>query len=206
MGHKKMFSAKKNKNKNGYTLVEAIASLALTAVLLAAATILLTQSLRLHQRLRTASDALMVSEIILDKVTGEIAGAKNNRHEGSTVIVSSEGSLGTPSVTLTTRADRRVEITSDQTEEGAGIVLLYPPTKADPEETFWTLDEKLYLGYGIDGLEFELLDKADGSRTNVIRVSLRIRNKKTGLTYARSRSVACSYFVTEEDILRIRTE
>ena len=52
----------------------------------------------------------------------------------------------------------------------------------------------------------ELLDKADGSRTNVIRVSLRIRNKKTGLTYARSRSVACSYFVTEEDILRIRTE
>lgn len=206
MRHKKMSLAKKHRDENGYTLVEAIASLALTALLLAAATILLTQSLRLHERLRAASDALMVSEIILDKVTGEIAGAKNNGHEDSTVIVAAEGSLGSPSVTLTTKEDRRVEITSDQTEEGAGLVLLYPPTKADPEETLWTLDEKLYQGYGIDGLGFEQLARADGSPTNVIRVSLRLCSKKTGRTYARSRSVACSYFVTEEDIQRIRTE
>ena len=129
MGHKDMIKMKKGE-EGGYTLLEMIVSLALTAILLASATVLLTQSLRLHERLRAATDALLVSEIILDKVTGEIAGAKNNGYEGSTVVIASEGSRGCPSVTLTTRGGRRVEITSDQTEEGAGLLLVFSPTKS----------------------------------------------------------------------------
>ena len=205
MGHKDMIKMKKGE-EGGYTLLEMIVSLALTATLLASATVLLTQSLRLHERLRAATDALLVSEIILDKVTGEIAGAKNNGYEGSTVVIASEGSRGCPSVTLTTRGGRRVEITSDQTEEGAGLLLVFSPTKADPKETFWTLDEKLYQGYRLEELDFEPLSRKDGSRTNVIRVSVKLCNEKTGSTYARSRSVACSHFVTEEDLERILTE
>lgn len=197
---------KAKKRTEGYTLLEMIVSLALTAILLASATVLLTQSLRLHERLRAATDALLVSEIILDKVTGEIAGAKNNGYEGSTVVIASEGSRGCPSVTLTTRGDRRVEITSDQTEEGVGLLLVFSPTKADPKETLWTLDEKLYQGYRLEELDFEPLSRKDGSRTNVIRVSVKLCNEKTGSTYARSRSVACSHFVTEEDLERILTE
>ena len=205
MGHKDMIKMKKGE-EGGYTLLEMIVSLALTAILLASATVLLTQSLRLHERLRAATDALLVSEIILDKVTGEIAGAKNNGYEGSTVVIASEGSRGCPSVTLTTRGGRRVEITSDQTEEGAGLLLVFSPTKADPKETLWTLDEKLYQGYRLEELDFEPLSRKDGSRTNVIRVSVKLCNEKTGSTYARSRSVACSHFVTEEDLARILTE
>ena len=205
MGHKDMIKMKKGE-EGGYTLLEMIVSLALTAILLASATVLLTQSLRLHERLRAATDALLVSEIILDKVTGEIAGAKNNGYEGSTVVIASEGSRGCPSVTLTTRGGRRVEITSDQTEEGAGLLLVFSPTKADPKETLWTLDEKLYQGYRLEELDFEPLSRKDGSRTNVIRVSVKLCNEKTGSTYARSRPVACSHFVTEEDLERILTE
>ncbi|MDO4327892.1 MAG: hypothetical protein Q4C66_00960 [Lachnospiraceae bacterium] len=195
-----------NLGQNGYTMVEAIVSFALTGMFLTAAGIILSQSLRLHYRMKSTIDAVTVSDILLDKITGEIAGAKNSRYPGSTVILTLEGRNGCPSIIFTNREDRIVEITRTGEEGNPYLLLWYYPTKFDPEENPWTYDEKLYQGFVIQELNFEALEREVGIPSNVIRVSLTLHNPRSGFTYSVSRAVPCYQFETEEDCERILVE
>ncbi len=177
---------------------------ALTGMFLVSLGAILTQSIRMHYRIKSTNDAVMVSDILFDKITGEIAGAENSGYAGSRVVLEAEGRTGCPSITFTNREDRMVEITRTGEEGNPYLLLWYYPTKAHPDENLWTYDENLYQGFVIQDLEFEKLDREDGSSSNVIRVSLTLCNPKTGFTYSASRSTPCYQFRTKDDQERIQ--
>lgn len=194
------------KARKGYTLVEVIVSFALTGMFLAAASVMIAQSIRLHDRMKSTIDAVTVSDILLDKVAGEITGAENSGYAGSKVILAAEGRNGCPSITLTNREDRTVEITRTEEEGNPYLLLWYYPTRENPEAAPWTYDKKLYQGFVIEALDFERLERENGIPSNVIRISLTIRNEKSGFTYSSSRAAPCYQFETEEDWERIVVE
>lgn len=197
---------KYKKRIKGYTLVEAMVSFALTGIFLVSAAAILSQSIRLHYRMKSTADAVVVSDILLDKITGEIAGAKNSKTSVSGVILTSEGRTGCPSILLTNREDRMVEITRTEEEGNPYLLLWYYPIKADSDENLWTYDAKLYQGFVIEALDFEKLEREDGGSSNVIRVSLTLHNPESGFTYSASRAVPCYQFDTEEERRRIVAE
>lgn len=63
------------KHKNGTTLVELIVTFALLGLFMTAATTMLTSSLQMFSRMQATSSAITVSDLILDKIAGEIVAA-----------------------------------------------------------------------------------------------------------------------------------
>ena len=186
------------RNRKGHTLIELTVSFALIGMLMGAAGTILLQGMGRHYQMMARLNMISVSRMILDKVAEELSGAKNNGHESTSVRIISKGSTGSAAVIFTSRKNRRTEITRTA-KEGHPRLLLSCGQQ-------WYFDEGIYQGCEIEGLEFDKLIKADGRPTNVIKVSLTLRNKKTGSLYAESRCVPLRQFITEEDIRRIVTE
>lgn len=63
------------KHKNGTTLIELIVTFALLGLFMTAATTMLTSSLQMFSRMQATSSAITVSDLILDKIAGEIVAA-----------------------------------------------------------------------------------------------------------------------------------
>lgn len=205
------------KDRKGYTLVELIVSFALSGMLMASAGAILIQGMNRHYQMMARLNTLSVSRIILDKVTGEIGSARNNGHSSTSVLLLDKGSTGCPAVVFTSRENRRAELTRTAGEGHPYLLLSYTtPSKREASVGWqggegsagqeWYFDEKLYQGCVIESLDFAQLIGPDGSPTNVIKVSLAIKNKKTGFRYAESRCISCRQFITKEDIRRIFPE
>ncbi len=195
----------KNQNRKGYTIIELVVSFALAGLFLSGAGMLLAQSMNRHYQMNLRIDMISVSQVILDKITGELAAAKNNGHASTFVRLSSKGSTGRPAVFFISREAVPAELTWIN-EEGHGGILLFFQTKLTDGETIteqWAFDSKLYQGCVIEALDFTQLERNDGRPTNIIKVSLTLRHQKTGILYSESRCVPCSQFREAEDISRI---
>ncbi|WP_337405958.1 prepilin-type N-terminal cleavage/methylation domain-containing protein [Suilimivivens sp.] len=73
---------KKLKNDNaGITLAELVVTFALMGIFLAAAAAVISSSIMVHAQLSGTMYASTVSETLLDKVTGELAGARAEEEE-----------------------------------------------------------------------------------------------------------------------------
>ena len=93
----------KNQNRKGYTIIELVVSFALAGLFLSGAGMLLAQSMNRHYQMNLRIDMISVSQVILDKITGELAAAKNNGHASTFVRLSSKGSTGRPAVFFISR-------------------------------------------------------------------------------------------------------
>ena len=75
------------KDNRGITLTEMIVTFALVAIFMAAAVSVITSAVVTHSELTASMYAQSVGEMLLDKVTGELAGA--NAEKGHGIVISS---------------------------------------------------------------------------------------------------------------------
>ncbi|MCI8948416.1 MAG: prepilin-type N-terminal cleavage/methylation domain-containing protein [Lachnospiraceae bacterium] len=205
---KQKLRKQKKRNQKGYTLIELVVSFALTGLLLSGAGMILAQSINRHYQMNLRLDMISVSQIILDKITGELHRAKNNGHSSTFVKLAARGSTGCPSISYISCENTWTEITWTK-EEGQEGLLIFIRTKSSGGEIIqdqWMFDSGLYQGCIIEDLDFVQLARKDGSPTNIIKVSLTLRHQKTGNLYSESRCVPCSQFRDAEDIGRIAAD
>lgn len=178
----------------GLTLVELIVTFALIGIFMVSATFVLSNSLRMFQRMESTSKAVTVSDLILDKISGEIAAAdvdREGKNEGYYFCMGEDadisGSGGSPWIAFENRSKSPVSIYED---EGKLVIKYYGITEADKvgtgvkpvQEIDWKFDENVYMGYRIENLSFSRPQPSD--HPNVVRIDLSLKHQTTGFTYS----------------------
>lgn len=175
-----------NDNK-GMTLAELIITFALMGIFLTAVVSVISSSVIIHSELTGTMYAQSVGEILLDKVTGELAGAKP---VGNVSLVTGEvlknGEVLSGGVSF---YDKDEQKSCFYIEDGI-LVMASSDT--------WKMDEKAYMGYRIS--EFHVNQLND---KNVFEVVVKIKNLKTGFEYTASRTIQSYNFETEADWKKI---
>lgn len=189
---KSFFSINRNfmDDNRGTTLTEMIVTFALIGIFMASAVSVISSAVITHSELTASMYAQSVGEMLLDKVTGELAAARADEGRGialGAVFTEEEEETYGDSAAFYDRESRPVVCT---VEEG----LLYFHYK----DLDWALDPKAYMGFRITQMEIKKRNDQ-----NVLEVSFQIKNLKTGFEYSTVRCTKCYNFKTEEDCRRI---
>lgn len=188
-------------NTAGVTLVELVVTFALLGIFMTAVSLMMSSSLRLFTRMQATARAVTVSDVLLDKVAGEIAAARepemdSNYDASQGYYFWLESDAASPWVTMWNRSGSPLAIYAEPDPAGgSGNVLClkyYETVRGDDyeaehatrvPEVDWHFDESVYMGYRITdgGLTFTREDAA--AHPNVIRIDLEITNTRTGFTY-----------------------
>lgn len=189
----------------GFTLAELIVTFALTSILMVSAAFVFTGSMRMHYRMKSASTAVMVSDLLLDRISGEIASAAVSEKDGycfwleQEADVSSGQGEGSAWVAFCSRNGSSAVIYSGklntENETEGELVIKYFKPAADrgnefgdgslnrtiPEIT-WKFDSNVYMGCKIKSLTFSRPDPI--GHPNVIRIDLTLENTRSGFEYS----------------------
>jgi len=174
---------KKLKNDNaGITLAELVVTFALMGIFLAAAAAVISSSIMVHAQLSGTMYASTVSETLLDKVTGELAGARAEEEEAIRIgrVYRDGEDLGEGVFFY----DREGNPVCFVVEDGLLVM--------EGKDCF-TLDEKAYMGYRITGFSVEQMEGK-----NVLKVTLSLKNLKNGFIYTGDRTTRCYCFSSDE--------
>lgn len=189
---KKFWVKNKNfsKDNRGVTLTEMVVTFALVGIFMASAISIISSAVITHSELTASMYAQSVGEMLLDKVTGELAAARADDGRSITLgMVSAESAEETygDSVVFYDREGKPVICTVEE-----GLLHFHY------EDFDWALDSKAYMGFRITQMGIKRRNDK-----NVLEVSFRIMNLKTGFEYSTSRCTQCYNFKTDEDCLRI---
>ncbi len=180
---------KLKEDNRGMTLAEMIITFALMGIFLAAITSVISSSIMIHSELTGTMYAQSVGEILLDKVTGELAAAKNT---GSAAMITGsvlkDGEAVSEGVFFYNRKGNK---SCFYVEDG----ILHMDSADD-----WKMDENAYMGYRITDFQVKRLNEE-----NVLEIVFKIKNLKTGFEYTATRTVESFNFETEEDFRKITT-
>ncbi|MDE7249229.1 MAG: prepilin-type N-terminal cleavage/methylation domain-containing protein [Lachnospiraceae bacterium] len=189
---KKFFikSKKFSEDNRGLTLTEMVVTFALIGIFMASAVSVISSAVITHSELTASMYAQSVGEMLLDKVTGELAAARAD--EGRTialgmVLEESAEDVYSDGVAFFDREGNPVVGT---VEDG----LLY----FRYDDFDWALDPKAYMGFRITQMEIKKRNDK-----NILEVSFKIKNLKTGFEYSTSRCTMCYNFKTDEEWRRI---
>lgn len=200
---KKTCNIKKKQKNKGLTLVEVIVSFALLSIFVVAASMMIASIMNVYYEAKGTSYGLQVSNIIMDKIAGELEGAVNED------IVSDdfrdEAGQGIRGVMLV--GQDKVEFTNSSgshvnlgliEQDGLSYLALhyYKVMSADGsyilyDDVDWTFDTSTYMGYSIKELNFSR-PKGDYAY-NVIKVDMTITSPKYG-DYSVTEYVECYKF------------
>lgn len=179
------------RNNRGTTLAEMIVTFALIGIFMASAAAVISSAILMHGEITGVMYAQSVGEMILDKVTGELAAAKN---PGSGTIVIRNGRTSeNPEDNQVSFRDRDGRSAQIYIEEG--ILKIHYDQKVvvedDGEVTTqpqqdWQMDEKSYMGYRITEFKVEPLNAE-----NTYEVRIKLQNLKTGFEYSTMRCTKC---------------
>ena len=153
------FMKKVNKDNKGMTLVEMVVSFALLGILVAASTVIISNVTMLYYRVRGENYARQISNIVITKVTSEIAGAKidnKNTAANPKILKNVDGveDISGNAIRLFDRTDTEVII---YVKDGV-LVLNYPKIKDEENpnnnrvSTDWKYDKSIYNGFSIKEL------------------------------------------------------
>lgn len=185
--HRKMDLTEDNR---GVTLTEMVVTFALIGIFMAAAVSVISSAVLTHSELTASMYAQSVGEMLLDKVTGELAAARSDDEwgilMGSTAEWPKEETYGN-SVVFHDREGRPVTCTVQD-----GMLCLHY------EDSDWTLDSKAYMGFRITQMQIKKRNEK-----NILEVSFKIKNLKTGFEYSTFRCTKCYNFKTESDYQKI---
>lgn len=174
---------KKLKNDNaGITLAELVVTFALMGIFLAAAAAVISSSIMVHAQLSGTMYASTVSETLLDKVTGELAGARAEEEEAIRIgrVYRDGEDLGEGVFFY----DREGNPVCFVVEDGLLVM---------EGKDYFILDEKAYMGYRITGFSVEQLEGK-----NVLKVTLSLKNLKNGFIYTSDRTTRCYCFSSDD--------
>lgn len=190
-------------DNRGTTLAEMIVTFALIGIFLLAAAGVISSAVILHSDLSATMNAQGVGEILIDKVTGELAAAQP---KGSRALVIGDGqSAGGTLGEGVAFYDRESNITRVFVRDGRLVFAYeeavqineYGEVLVSPKRE-WMLDDKAYMGYQISDLQIERLNDE-----NVLEITIKIKNLKTGFEYTVSRAAQCYNFKTEADFSKM---
>ncbi len=178
---------KLKEDNRGMTLAEMIITFALMGIFLAAVTSVISSSIMIHSELTGTMYAQSVGEILLDKITGELAAAKPS---GDTAIITGpvikEGETVGSGISFYNKEGNK---SCFYVEDG---ILIMESTD------FWRMDENAYMGYRISDFQIYRLNEE-----NIWEVVVKIKNLKTGFEYTASRAIESFNFETEADLKKI---
>lgn len=179
------------RNNKGTTLAEMIVTFALIGIFMASAAAVISSAILMHSEITGVMYAQSVGEMILDKVAGELAAAKN---PGTGSIVIREGK---------TSEDAAGDQVSYQDRDGCtaqigvddGLLYIHYQQRVtiqedgevitQPEQDF-RMDERAYMGYRITDFRVERLNAE-----NVYEIRIQLQNLKTGFEYSTTRCTKC---------------
>ena len=182
-------------DKSGMTLVELMVTFLLLGILMAAAIATLSPAMNVMARISNMSRAQGVADILMEKVCGEVGSST-----GQVQIDS-----GNEKISYTDKKGRSVIMYAKETDGEKRLVLHYQASSiaeggaAATKGVDWTFSKKMYMNQEIKELKFER--KED---TNLVKITLTVRNVKTGQTYRRTKIVECYTSWTTGDLSLIR--
>ncbi len=191
------------KDNRGITLTEMIVTFALVGIFMAAAVSVISSAIVTHSELTASMYAQSVGEMLLDKITGELAAARAGE-EASILIGDPSEVGGTEGVgaAFCDRNGRPVMCLIENgllhfryLEEGQS---LNENTAFQEWEDEWSFDEKAYMGFRITDMQIKRIDGQ-----NVFEIQVKIKNLKTGFEYSTSRCARCYNFKSDSDYQRI---
>lgn len=180
-------------NISGTTLVELVVTFALMGIFIIAATFVITSSVRLFYQMRSVADSAIVSDLILEKVVGEISAADVEQEGKSSgyCFWLGDKNQGEDWIAFCNRSGSPVSIFA---QDGRLVVRYYEDTEESITENLavepawemdWSFDDNVYMGYEITELKFS--QPQPSSHPNVIRVDLTMKNTRTGYEYTTHR-------------------
>lgn len=186
----------------GMTLVELIVVFALVGIFMVAATFMLTASLRMFERMQATSQAVTVSDLILDKISGEIAAAENEKG-GYYFWLEKE-----TDASWTAFCNRSGSPISMFAENGELILKYYEMAsqsqKTNLNEIDWRFDKNVYMNYKISHLGFSFPDFSN--HPTVVKIDLTLTNQRTGYEYQTTRYAENYNFDFDSDYMCVRND
>lgn len=203
------------KNHSGMTLVELIVVFALMGIFMIAATFMLSTSIQLFSRMQATSQAVTVSDLILDKIAGEIAAADIPAKDATGGhYFWLENDNGSPWVAFCNRSGSPVSIYADNDNDaaegfGQGQLFMkhYKMSEDDKKklnEINWHFDKQVYMNYQISELKFSRPEPA--AHPNVVKIDLTLTNEKTGFAYSTVRYAENYNFDFSTDYMCVRND
>lgn len=184
------------RDRRGVTLVEQVVTFTLLALFSAAAVMMISSSLAVFRSATLRMDAQTLSQIILDKVAGEIGGAQvgvtaqtQGGGEGGGITIDNNEKIKfytrTGSPVIIGMKDNRLVIRYLQVVVGGTA----NENQIKLKQVDWTFDDAVYKGFQLDSLTFS----HEGS--NVIRVSIKLT--QGSYSYEAERYVRCFNFTSD---------
>ena len=183
----------KFKSKKGTTIVELIVTFALFSMFLASAAAIVTPCTNVFLRMKYLSYAQNVSDILMEKVCGELADATDLvLVDTSGTSISFDDSHGSPIYVDLEDEYLRMHYREIRVIEGKNVTeeILW-------EAVDWKYDVNAYHGFKIDTLNFV---KVGGG--NTVEIKMKIRNERLGTEYETSRTIEC-YSLRATDNIKI---
>ncbi|MGL5435370.1 MAG: hypothetical protein ACRDBO_08245 [Lachnospiraceae bacterium] len=168
----------KLKEREGITVVELLITFALTAILMTAVMCTITSGIRAYTRTQDIASAISVSNLILDKVTGELAAAQipEEGQEGYYLWLAPSSSSSWAAFCSKNQAPAVIYTDSgsaDSTDSTDGrLCIKYYETEHSPEK-IWGFESAAYMGFQIKDLSFSLEDSTPG----LIKINLTLHHK-----------------------------
>lgn len=169
-------------DKSGMTLVELMVTFLLLGILMAAAIAALSPAMNVMARISNMSRAQSVTDILMEKICGEVGSAA-----GQVQIDS-----GKDKISYTDKKGRMVIMSAKEEAGEKRLVLHYQAVsiseggKPAKKGVDWSFSKKTYMNQEIKTLEFER-----EKDTNLVKITLNVRNVKTSQTYKRTKVVEC---------------
>lgn len=169
-------------SKAGMTLVELMVTFLLLGILMTAAIATLSPAMNVMGRISNMSRAQSVADILMEKICGEVGSAAGQ------VQIDSGGNK----ISYTDKKGRMVIMYAKENDGERQLVLHYQASSiseggvAAKKGVDWTFSNKTYMNQEIKELKF--VREKD---TNLVKITLAVRNVKTGQTYKRSKVVEC---------------
>lgn len=185
---KKFLKSRKVNNK-GVTLTELIVTFALLALFMVAATRIITYTVNIYYAIRGNAYGLEVSNMISNKLVGQIEGARASL----TPKVDRDGSE-IESLTFIDSTGSKVTVTAKNgvsSDVGTYIDIYYDAVTEGSvpyDAVDWTFDSKAYMGYNVSTLKF--VDPGDDYPDNVMKMILGLESQKYG-EYVTSYYIKC---------------
>lgn len=192
---RKKVNRKRFKN-SGMTLVEMIVSFALLSLIVAASTVIISNVTTLYYKVRGENYARQVSDIVMTRITSEIAGAKYSRKN-----ISSNPSIASDSNSIELYDKTNTRLIISVSNEGI-LNIIYPEIddKIETENSRvaveWKFDKNIYNGFVIEELKFAQPSKnknagiaegygltginSDDYPDNVVAVYMKLKSPKYG--------------------------
>ena len=172
----------KKLNNAGMTLTEMIVTFALLALFMVAATRVISYVIGIYYAACGNSYGLQVSNMISNKIVGQIEGASS----AAVPRITSNGS-GIDQISFIDETGSRITITAspqiyeDGTSEGMYVDIHYDEVTEGSikyEAVDWRFDSKAYMGYRVKELRFE--SPGAGYPDNVMTMSLVLHSDRYG--------------------------